>query len=94
MPAKTAASPFGQFIPLILVFLIFYFLVFKPQKDKQKQHKEMVTNLKKNDKIVTSGGMHGTVVMVKDKSVVIRVDENVKIEFDKESISTIVQAKS
>ena len=80
-------------IPYILIFLIFYFLVIKPQKEKQKKTAEMKKNLKKNDKIITAGGMHGTVALVKDKTVVVRVDDSVKIEFDKESISTVTESK-
>jgi len=90
MSPDQAINPFGQMIPLVLIFGIFYFLIIKPQKKKQKEQEDLRKNLKKNDAIVTAGGMHGTVVMVKDKTVVIRVDDNVKIEFDKESISTVI----
>jgi preprotein translocase subunit YajC len=54
----------------------------------------MLKNVKKNDEVVTAAGIHGTVVLVKDKTVVVRVDDNVKIEFDKESITKIISAKS
>ena len=96
MPAEQAANPLVQLpiIPYILIFLIFYFLVIKPNKNKKKEQKNMINNLKKNDQIVTSGGIHGTVALVKEQSVVIRVDDNVKIEFDKESVSSVVQAKN
>jgi len=90
MPVDQAANPLLQMVPYILIIGIFYFVFFKPQKDEQKKKKESLSKLKKNDKIVTAGGMHGTVVSVKDSTVVIRVDDNVKIEFDKESISTVV----
>lgn len=96
MPAEQAANPLAQLpiIPYILIFFIFYFLVIKPNKNKKKEQKNMITNLKKNDQIVTSGGIHGTVALVKEQSVVIRVDDNVKIEFDKEAVSSVVKAKS
>ena len=96
MPAEQAANPLAQLpiIPYILIFLIFYFLVIKPNKNKQKNQKNMIDNLKKNDQIVTSGGIHGTVALVKEQSVVIRVGDNVKIEFDKESVSSVVKTKS
>ena len=81
-------------IPYLLIFLIFYFIVIKPQRTKQKEQKSMIENLKKNDEIVTTGGVHGTIVLVKDKTVVVRVDDNVKIEFDKESVSTVLNPKS
>ena len=89
MPTDQAANPLMQFVPLLLVFAIFYFLVMKPEKDKQKQRKEMLKNVQKNDNIITSGGIHGTVVNVKDVTVVVRVDDNVKIEVDREAIATI-----
>ena len=82
----------SMIIPYILIFVIFYFLVFKPQKDKQKQHKEMIANLKKNDQVVTSGGIYGTVVNVKEKTVVVRIDDNAKMEVDREAISTVVKS--
>ncbi|HLF18525.1 MAG TPA: preprotein translocase subunit YajC [Candidatus Omnitrophota bacterium] len=94
MPSESAANPLMTLpiIPYLLIFLIFYFLVIKPQKTKQREQKELLNNLKKNDEVVTSAGIHGTVALVKDKTVVIRVDDNVKIEFDKESVSTIVKS--
>lgn len=69
--------------------LIFYFLVIRPQRQQQKKLKEMLANLKKNDEVVTTSGIHGTVAIVKDKTVVIRVDEGCRIEFDRESIATV-----
>lgn len=79
-------------IPYIIIFGIFYFLIIKPQRDKQKQQKKLIDNLKKNDQVVTSSGIHGTVVLVKEKTVMVRVDDNVKIEFDKESVTTVTPA--
>ena len=90
-PEQSGAS---MFVPMIVIFLIFYFLVFRPQKKEQKDKQQMRENLKKNDEVVTIGGIHGTVVLVKDKSVVLRVDDNTKIEFDRESVVTLVKSKS
>ena len=89
MPTEQAGNVLTQLpiIPYLLIIAVFYFLVFKPQKDKQKDKEKMVDSLQKNDKVVTAGGMHGTVVLVKDKTVVLRVDEKARIEFDKEAIS-------
>ena len=74
-------SGIGQFIPLILIFVIFYFFLIRPQQKKVKEHKIMVTNLKRGDKVVTSGGIVGTVerVMENDKAE-IEISENVKVE--------------
>ncbi len=80
---------FSSLIPMVLIFLIMYFIVFMPEQKKKKQLKKMISELKKNDQIVTSAGIHGTVAMVKDKTVILRVDDNVKMEFDKEVIISV-----
>ncbi|MBU0709864.1 MAG: preprotein translocase subunit YajC, partial [Candidatus Omnitrophica bacterium] len=73
--------------PLILIFVIFYFLLIRPQKQREKEHKAMLSELNKNDQVVTSSGIHGTVINVKDKTVILRIDDNVKIEIEKKSIA-------
>jgi len=80
-------------VPLIFIFVIFYFFLIRPQQKKQKEHQQMVGNLKKNDEVVTSGGIHGTIVNVKDKTFVVRIDENAKIEIDKNSIAYVEKAR-
>ena len=77
-------SGIGQFIPLILIFVIFYFFLIRPQQKKVKEHKIMVQNLKRGDKVVTSGGIVGTVerVMENDKAE-IQISENVNVEIVK-----------
>lgn len=96
MPQGQVVNPLTQLtiIPYLLIFLIFYFLIIRPEKTRKRQHKEMINNLAKNDQVITTSGIHGTVVLVKEKTVVVRVDDNVKIEFDKEAITTIEKAKS
>ena len=81
-------------IPMILIFAIFYVLVFRPQKKEQKAKQTMRESLKKNEHAVTVGGIHGTVVLVKEKTVTLRVDDSTKIEFDKDSIATVIKSKS
>ena len=92
MPPQGSGA--SMLIPMILIFAIFYVLVFRPQKKEQKQKQAMREGLKKNEHAVTIGGIHGTVVLVKEKTVTLRVDDNTKIEFDKESIATIIKSKS
>ena len=77
-------SGIGQFIPLILIFVIFYFFLIRPQQKKAKEHKIMVANLKRGDIVVTSGGIVGTVerVMENDKAE-IEISEDVKVEIIK-----------
>ena len=83
-------SGIGQFIPLILIFVIFYFFLIRPQQKKAKEHKIMCENLKRGDKVLTSGGIFGTVerVLENDK-VEIQISENVNVEMIK---STGIQA--
>ena len=71
----------GQFIPLILIFVIFYFFLIRPQQKKVKDHKAMVEALKRGDKVITSGGIVGTVERIIDnEKVEVQISENVKVE--------------
>ncbi len=75
------AAGIGQFIPLILIFVIFYFFLIRPQQKKVKEHKAMVQALKRGDKVVTSGGIVGTIERVIDNDTVeVLISENVKVE--------------
>jgi preprotein translocase subunit YajC len=76
-------------LPWILIFVIFYFLLIRPQQKRQKEHRLLLDSLRKGDKVVTSSGMFGTIVGINDKEniVVLKVGENVKIEFLKTSIA-------
>lgn len=89
MQSPQALNPIINFLPLILIFIIFYFLIIRPQKTKEKEHQKMLSNLNKNDQIVTSSGIHGTIINVKDKTVILRIDDNVKIEIEKNCIAYI-----
>ena len=76
-----SSSGIGQFIPLILIFVIFYFFLIRPQQKKAKEHKQMVANLKRGDQIITSGGLIGTIerVMDNDRAEVI-IGDDIKVE--------------
>tara|TARA_Y100001936_G_C15529468_1_gene386857 strand:+ start:116 stop:400 length:285 start_codon:yes stop_codon:yes gene_type:complete len=83
-------SGIAQFIPLILIFVIFYFFLIRPQQKKVKDHKLMVDNLKRGDKVVTSGGIVGTIERIIDgEKVEVLISDNVKVEVVK---STGIQA--
>jgi len=86
MPAEQG-NPLVSLFPLIFIFVIFYFLLIRPQKRKEKDHKAMLTKLNKNDEVVTSSGIHGTIVNVKDKTLTLRIDDNVKVEIEKNCIA-------
>ena len=76
-----SGSGFAQFIPLILIFVIFYFFLIRPQQKKVKEHKAMVESLKRGDKVVTSGGIVGTVERIIDnEKVEVKISENVNVE--------------
>jgi len=88
MPGQTTGvSPLLQLLPLFFIFGIFYFLLIKPQKKQEQERQKMLADLHKNDEVVTNSGIHGTVINVKDKTVILRVDENVKLEIEKNCIS-------
>lgn len=89
-----AVNPIASFLPLILIFVVFYFLLIQPQQKQKKQHEQMIKNLGKNDEVVTSGGIHGTILNVKETTVVLRVDDNAKLEVEKYSISAVTKKRS
>jgi len=76
-----------------LIIVVFYFLVIRPQNKKQKDAKKMLENIRKGDRVVTIGGMHGSVESVKEDGVILRVDDNVKIRFSKSAISQVIERK-
>jgi preprotein translocase subunit YajC len=85
----------AAFLPLILIVVVFYFLLIRPQTKRQKEHKMLLANLRKGDKVVTSSGIFGTIVGMdeKENKVVLKVAENVKVEFLKSSIAGRVGAE-
>jgi preprotein translocase subunit YajC len=84
-----AGNPLLSFLPLVAIIAIFYFLILRPQNKKQKETQKMLAALKKGDRIVTIGGIHGVIQSVKESSVIVKVDENTKMEFNRGAISTI-----
>jgi preprotein translocase subunit YajC len=88
-PEGPAPNPLMSFLPLIFIFVIFYFLLIRPQQKKQKEHQKLVSSLKSGDKVITTAGIHGLITNVKDTTVTIKVADNVKIEFDKSAVVTV-----
>ena len=82
-----------HFIFIGLIFVIFYLLIIKPQKKKQLDHQKIMQALKKNDEVITIGGIHGTIVNVKDKSLVLRIADNIKIEIQKSAIAGLKKSQ-
>ncbi len=83
----TATSPIVQMVPYILMFVIFYFVLLAPMRKQQKKQKELLAGLKKGDRVVTSGGIHGTVQQVEDQIVWLKIADTVKIKINRSAIA-------
>jgi preprotein translocase subunit YajC len=79
-----------SFLPFGFIILIFYFFIIRPQNKKQKDTEKMISAIKKGDKVVTIGGIHGTVATTDEKTIVVKVDGETKIKFNRSAISTVV----
>ncbi len=84
----------GSILPLLLIIVIFYFFMIRPQNKKQKETEKMLNALKKGDKVVTIGGIHGVVSSVKENTVIVKVDDGCKIEFNRSAISTVLKSEA
>jgi preprotein translocase subunit YajC len=84
-------SSFTAFIPLILMFAIFYFLLIRPQQKKSKAHKETLTNLKKGDQIVSSGGLHGVITGLTDDIVTMEIAPKVRVKISRGSVAGVLK---
>ena len=87
--ASTSGSLVGSLLPFLLIIVIFYLFLIRPQNKKQKETQKMLDALKKGDKVITIGGIHGTVSSVKENTVIVKVDDNCKLEFNRTAISSI-----
>ena len=85
-----AGSPLGMMMPLLLVLAVFYFIVILPAKKQQKKKDAMISALKKGDRVVTSGGIHGTVANVENDTVMVKISENVKVRVNKSAVAGVV----
>ena len=88
--AQSPQSTFGSFFPLIVIFAIFYFLLIRPQQKKAKVLAQMLNTLKKDDKVITSGGLYGVVSNVKGEIVELKIAEGVKVNMAKSAITSII----
>jgi preprotein translocase subunit YajC len=93
---QSQSSPFLTFVPLVLVFVLFYFLIIVPQRKRQRAVDEMLNNLKSGDRVVTSGGVYGTIVSVRDdkRTVQLKISENpvIRVEVARTAISGLQDA--
>jgi preprotein translocase subunit YajC len=92
--AQGGAGGFASFIPLILMFVIFYFLLIRPQQKKSKEHKEMISNLKKGDRIITSGGIYGRITGVSEATLTVEIADKVRVKVARGNVGAVVQPGS
>ena len=91
-PTPAGPNPLASFVPIILIFVIMYFLLFRPQMKRQKEQQKLIAALKTGDRVVTASGIHGLISNVKERTVILKIADNVKIEVEKTAISTILKA--
>ncbi|MGH7831444.1 MAG: preprotein translocase subunit YajC [Candidatus Binatia bacterium] len=92
-PGPAGAGALTSFAPLILVFVIFYFLLIRPQQKKAREHREMLAKLKKNDEVMTQGGIYGRVIALNDNVLTLEVAPNVKIRVHRAHVSEVVKGE-
>ncbi|MBP1647411.1 MAG: preprotein translocase, YajC subunit [Bacteroidetes bacterium] len=86
-----SSSLFSTLIMFALIIGIFYFLILRPQQKRQKERQKLLEAVKKGDKVVTAGGLHGTVAGLDDKTVLLQVADNVKMKYERSAIATILR---
>jgi preprotein translocase subunit YajC len=89
-----AGSGFTAFIPLVLMFVIFYFLLIRPQQKKAKEQREMITNLKKGERIVTSGGLYGRITGMDDATLTVEISDKVRVKIARGNVSSVIRPTS
>ena len=94
-PASGSPDGGGSMISTLiffgLIFVIFYFMILRPQQKRQKERQKMIDSMKKGDRIVTSGGLHGKIVNVDDKTVLVDAGDNIKLKFERSAIASITR---
>ena len=84
-------GPLVQFMPLLLIFIVFYFLLIRPQQQKAKAHRAMLDDLKRNDEVVTAGGLYGRVIDLGEKVLTLELDKNVRIRVERSKIEVLAE---
>jgi len=90
--AQPNANPIMSFVPMIVVIGILYFLIIRPQQQQAKEHRSLVDNLKTGDRVITQGGVHGTVTSLKGAVVQVKIADNVKVDVNRTAIAQVLQA--
>jgi preprotein translocase subunit YajC len=87
--AQSGGLWYMQLLPFAFIFVIFYFLLIRPQQKRQKEHQKLLSDLKTGDKVITTSGIHGLIANVKDTTFLVKIADNVKIEVDKNAIASV-----
>ncbi|MBM4254464.1 MAG: preprotein translocase subunit YajC [Deltaproteobacteria bacterium] len=85
-------GPLVQFLPLVLVMIIFYFLLIRPQQQKARDHRQMLDELKRNDRVLTNGGIYGRIIELSERELTLEISPNVRIQVDRGHIETVMNA--
>lgn len=85
-----AAGGIAGFLPIIILFAIFYFLLIRPQQKKAKEHREMITHLKNGNQIITSGGIYGTILSLDENTITLEVADNVNIKVSRGNVGMLI----
>jgi preprotein translocase subunit YajC len=93
-PPPNGGSGGGSLISTVVmfgaIFLIFYFMIIRPQQKRAKDREKLLSNMQKGDKVITSAGLHGTIVFIDEKTVLLQVSDNVKLKYERSAIATII----
>jgi preprotein translocase subunit YajC len=80
----------GSLLPFVLIIAVFYFLILRPQQRRQKEKQKLLESIKKGDRVITSGGIHGTVEGLEDKTVLVKIADNTKIKVERSAVASII----
>lgn len=92
-PAAPAGGAIMSFLPLAIIFAIFYFLLIRPQQKKQKEHRELLTNLKVGDRVISNSGIYGSIVKLSEKSITLQIADGVKVKMARSAIADVVKTE-
>lgn len=84
-------NPLGMFLPMIIIFVLFYFMLIRPQRRQQKEHQMKLSALRSGDEVVAAGGIHGLITNVGDRTVTLKIADNVKIKVERQSVLSILK---
>jgi len=84
------SDPIMAFLPLVIIIFIFYFMIYRPQKKRQKAREQQVNQIEKGDKIITASGIHGTIAQIEDTTILLQVSDNTKIRIEKTAVGSVV----